>query len=129
MKRTHAAAAYDTWFRAQVQASIDDPRPSVDDETVQQHFARRREALRHSLQQHLGRGDGNVIIPCRESFRRAIRQLMSQSRPSALRQLGHSQTSRDKAVRDRFASSSTRERMRSIVLSENSCPDINIHTR
>ncbi len=53
LKRTHAAAAYDTWFRAQVQASIDDPRPSVDDETVQQHFARRREALRHSLQQHL----------------------------------------------------------------------------
>lgn len=55
LKRTHVAAAYDnTWFRAQVQASIDDPRPNVDDETtVQQHFARRREALRRSLQQHL----------------------------------------------------------------------------
>lgn len=29
MKRAHEAAAYDTWFRAQVQAAIDDPRPSI----------------------------------------------------------------------------------------------------
>ncbi len=29
MKRAHEAAAYDKWFRAQVQASIDDPRPSI----------------------------------------------------------------------------------------------------
>jgi hypothetical protein len=31
MKRAHQAAAHDTWFREQVQASIEDPRPSVDD--------------------------------------------------------------------------------------------------
>ncbi len=29
MKRAHEAAAYDTWFRAQVQEAIDDPRPSI----------------------------------------------------------------------------------------------------
>ena len=45
MKRTHQAAAYDQWFRQQVQASIDDPRPSVDDEQVRTQFAARRKAL------------------------------------------------------------------------------------
>ena len=34
MKRAHEAAAYDKWFRAQVQASIDDPRPSIPHEQV-----------------------------------------------------------------------------------------------
>ena len=29
MKRTHEAAAYDAWFREQVQAAIDDPQPSI----------------------------------------------------------------------------------------------------
>lgn len=29
MKRAHEAAAYDQWFRLQVQESLDDPRPSV----------------------------------------------------------------------------------------------------
>jgi hypothetical protein len=29
MRHAHEAAAYDTWFRGQVQASIDDPRPSL----------------------------------------------------------------------------------------------------
>lgn len=46
MKRTHQAAAYDAWFRAQVQASIDDPRPSVADDAVRRKFAAKREALR-----------------------------------------------------------------------------------
>jgi hypothetical protein len=45
MKRTHQAAAYDTWFREQVQASIDDPQPSVGDEEVRQKFAAKRAAL------------------------------------------------------------------------------------
>ena len=45
MKRAHQAAAYDTWFRDQVQASIDDPRPSVDDGEVRRQFAAKREAL------------------------------------------------------------------------------------
>ncbi|MDP2828467.1 MAG: hypothetical protein Q8O37_07660 [Sulfuricellaceae bacterium] len=34
MKRAHEAAAYNQWFRAQVQAAIDDPRPSIPHEQV-----------------------------------------------------------------------------------------------
>ena len=34
MKRAHEAAAYDKWLRAQVQESIDDPRPDVPHEDV-----------------------------------------------------------------------------------------------
>ncbi|HEY8710612.1 MAG TPA: hypothetical protein VIM34_21750 [Burkholderiaceae bacterium] len=45
MKRAHQAAAYDAWFREQVQASIGDPRPSVDDDEVRRQFAARRAAL------------------------------------------------------------------------------------
>ncbi|KPN89230.1 hypothetical protein [Pseudomonas nunensis] len=39
--------AYDAWFRAQVQASIDDPRPSIPDEEARRIFAIKREKLRH----------------------------------------------------------------------------------
>lgn len=46
LKRAHEAAAYDSWFRAQVQASIDDPRPSVSDDEARAHFVARRAALR-----------------------------------------------------------------------------------
>lgn len=46
LKRAHEAAAYDTWFRTQVQASIDDPRPSVANEDVRMAFAKRKGALR-----------------------------------------------------------------------------------
>ena len=46
LKRAHEAAAYDNWFRAQVQASLDDPRPSIPDTEVNAHFAARRYALR-----------------------------------------------------------------------------------
>lgn len=45
MKHAHQAAAHDTWFREQVQASIDDPRPSVDDDAAKQQFAAKRAAL------------------------------------------------------------------------------------
>jgi hypothetical protein len=45
MKRAHEAAAYDAWFREQVQASIDDPRPSLRDEQARTHLAARRQAL------------------------------------------------------------------------------------
>ena len=45
MKRAHQAAAYDTWFREQVQASIDDPRPSIGDDEARQRFAATRAAL------------------------------------------------------------------------------------
>ena len=46
LKHAHEAAAYDNWFRAQVQASLDDPRPSIPDTEVKAHFAARRDALR-----------------------------------------------------------------------------------
>jgi hypothetical protein len=45
MKRAHQAAAYDTWFREQVQASIDDPRESADGDEVRKQFAAKRAAL------------------------------------------------------------------------------------
>lgn len=45
MKHAHLAAAYDTWFREQVQASIDDQRPSIDDEQARKRFAAKRAAL------------------------------------------------------------------------------------
>jgi hypothetical protein len=45
MKRAQQAATYSTWFREQVQASIDDPRPSVDDNEVRRQFAAKREAI------------------------------------------------------------------------------------
>jgi hypothetical protein len=45
MKRAHQAAAHDDWFREQVQASIDDPRPSIDDDVVKNEFAVKRAAL------------------------------------------------------------------------------------
>ncbi len=45
MKRAHEAAAYDAWFREQVQASIDDPRTSVSNDQARAHMAARRQAL------------------------------------------------------------------------------------
>ncbi len=38
MKRAHEAAGYDKWFREQVQASIDDPRPSLTNEEANAHM-------------------------------------------------------------------------------------------
>lgn len=49
MRATHEAAAYDQWFRAKVQASLDDPRPAIPDSEVKAHFAAKRAALRASL--------------------------------------------------------------------------------
>ena len=46
MKHAHEAAAYEEWFRKQVQASIDDPRPSVSDEEARRIFAAKRDAIR-----------------------------------------------------------------------------------
>jgi hypothetical protein len=45
MKRAHEAAAHDAWFRDQVQASIDDPRPSLSNDQARTHMAARRQAL------------------------------------------------------------------------------------
>jgi hypothetical protein len=39
-------AEYDAWFRKQVQASIDDPRPSIPDEEVRRIMAEKRAALK-----------------------------------------------------------------------------------
>jgi hypothetical protein len=49
MKQVHDAAAYATWFKEQVQASIDDPRPSVSDEDARRMFAAKREAIRQRM--------------------------------------------------------------------------------
>lgn len=46
LKRAHEAVAYDAWFREQVQASIDDPRPAVPAEETRRRFAVRKNALR-----------------------------------------------------------------------------------
>ena len=35
-------AAHDAWFRAKVQEALDDPRPAVSDDVVEDHFTRRR---------------------------------------------------------------------------------------
>lgn len=45
MKQAHEAASYDTWFKAQVQAAIEDPSASVSDAESRQRFAARRAAL------------------------------------------------------------------------------------
>jgi hypothetical protein len=49
MECAHETAAYDAWFRAQVQAAIDDPRPSISHEDITAEFAERREALRKKI--------------------------------------------------------------------------------
>ena len=49
MKHAHAAADYDKWFRAQVQESIDDPRPSIPHEEVKAEFAAKRATLRKRM--------------------------------------------------------------------------------
>ena len=35
-------AAHDAWFRAKVKEALDDPRPSISQEEVEAHFAKRR---------------------------------------------------------------------------------------
>ncbi|MHB9118324.1 MAG: type II toxin-antitoxin system RelB family antitoxin [Burkholderiales bacterium] len=42
MKGAHEAAAYDTWFRAQVQEAIDDPRSSIPHEEVMAEWKEER---------------------------------------------------------------------------------------
>lgn len=45
LKRAHAAAAYDMWFRSQVQAALDDPRPGIPHEEVSARWRRKRSQL------------------------------------------------------------------------------------
>ncbi|WP_090473877.1 hypothetical protein [Pseudomonas migulae] len=42
-------AAYDAWFRAQVQASLDDPRPSVSNEEAKRLMAAKREKIKKAI--------------------------------------------------------------------------------
>jgi hypothetical protein len=49
MKAAHEAAAYDKWFRAQVQEALDDPRPSIPDVVVKKHFAAKRKELQKRI--------------------------------------------------------------------------------
>lgn len=45
LKRAHEAAAYDKWFRSQVQAALDDARPSIAHEKVSARWAKKRARL------------------------------------------------------------------------------------
>lgn len=49
MKRAHEAAAYDAWFREQVKASIDDPRPGIPHEQVKADMAKQKARLRKAI--------------------------------------------------------------------------------
>jgi hypothetical protein len=50
MKQTHSnAAAYEKWFREQVQESLDDPRPNVQHAQVQKEMADKKAALRKRI--------------------------------------------------------------------------------
>jgi hypothetical protein len=49
MRHAHEAAAYDKWFREQVQESLDDPRPNVPHAQVQEEMAGKKAALRKQL--------------------------------------------------------------------------------
>jgi|EndMetStandDraft_4_1072995.scaffolds.fasta_scaffold29344_1 hypothetical protein len=42
---TEESTSYEAWFRECVQASIDDPRPSLSDADVRREFAKRRAEL------------------------------------------------------------------------------------
>jgi hypothetical protein len=54
LKHAHEAAAYDTWFRMQIEEGIkeaDDPNTKwVSNEEAQQHFAAKRRALEKRLE-------------------------------------------------------------------------------
>ncbi len=45
LKHAHEAAAYDTWFRAQIQASLDDARPSIAADEARKAFAKHKALL------------------------------------------------------------------------------------
>lgn len=49
LKRAHAAAAYDQWFRRQVQEALDDPRTSVPQEEVSARWRKKRSQLAKKL--------------------------------------------------------------------------------
>jgi hypothetical protein len=54
LKRAHASAAYDKWFRSKVQAALDDPRPSILHEDVSARWAKKRVELLKKVKAALG---------------------------------------------------------------------------
>jgi len=46
LKQAHEAAAYETWFHAQVEASLQDSTPVTEDDEARRLFAARRAALK-----------------------------------------------------------------------------------
>lgn len=49
MKQAHAAAAYDKWFREQVQEGLDDVRPTIAHDDVEHTMKAKRDALRAQM--------------------------------------------------------------------------------
>lgn len=49
MKAAHEAAAYNEWFREQVQEAIGDPRSSIPNAEVKKHFAAKRKELQKRI--------------------------------------------------------------------------------
>ena len=45
LKRAHEADAYAKWFRSQVQAALDDPRPSIPHDVIAARWAKQRSLL------------------------------------------------------------------------------------
>ncbi len=45
LKRAHEAAAYDKWFRSQVQEALDDPRPGIPHAEVSARWVKQRAQL------------------------------------------------------------------------------------
>ncbi|PRC93232.1 hypothetical protein [Solimicrobium silvestre] len=45
LKEVHESAAYDKWFRSQVQEALDDPRPAIPHEDIKKEFAALRAEL------------------------------------------------------------------------------------
>lgn len=54
LKQAHEAAAYDKWFRNQVQAALDDPRPAIPHEAVAARWDRKRAQLLKKLRARHG---------------------------------------------------------------------------
>ena len=46
MDLTAQSDEYDAWFRAKVQEALDDPRPDIPSEVVEEYFAKRRAGLK-----------------------------------------------------------------------------------
>lgn len=51
MKAAHEAAAYDKWFRAQVQEALDDHSPAIADSIAKKHFATKRKELEKRIKE------------------------------------------------------------------------------